>query len=152
MKSIPTMTARSTVFSGLRAGGSCRRQIATDSIASDLLVPGTPRHRHAPGWLRLLIHLDDILLRIAGVLLQVAYRGGVVRLALRECLDEHWLLVLHFCEMDVEDGVMRLRIERHASAWRVYADSALERLNHLLPIERACFFDAGGPEQHALVA
>src|SRR4051812_22892931 len=117
MKSIPTMTARSTVFSGLRAGGSCRRQIATVSLASDLLVPGSPRDfGMRPGWLRLLIHLDDILLRIAGVLLQVAYCGGVVRLALRECLDEHRLLVLHFGEMDVEDGVMRLRIERHASA------------------------------------
>src|SRR3954469_2193262 len=102
MKSIPTMTARSTVFSGYVLADRAGRQIATDSLASDLLVPGAPRDiGMRPGWPRLLIHLDDILLRIAGVLLQVAYRGCVVRLALRERLDEHRLLVLHLGEMDV---------------------------------------------------
>src|SRR3984893_8491916 len=151
MKSIPTTTARSTV-SLLR--NTCRRVVPSADrdrfFSCSALV--APPHQRTPGYLDTLIHLDDVLLRLAGIFLQIAYCSGVIRFALREGLDEHWLLVLHLGEMDVEDGMMGLRIERHASARRVNADAALERLDHLLAIQRASLFDSGGPEQHALIA
>src|ERR1700752_2213286 len=101
MKSIPTTIARSNA--------AVSRAIPA-RIATSL-------HSH-----QRLVHLDNVLLRIAGILFQIADRGGVVRLALREGFDEDRLLVLHLGEVDVEDAVMGLRIERHLSARRVDAD------------------------------
>src|ERR1700726_3128965 len=105
-----------------------------------------------PGDARLLIHLDDVLLRLSRVLLQIAYRRGVGRLALRESLNKNRLLVLHLGEMHVENRMMGLGIEGDGSAGRIDTDAALERLDHLFPINAACFFDSSSPEQHSLIA
>ncbi len=54
--------------------------------------------------------------------------------------------------MHVEGAVMGRGIDRHLAARQVEGDAALERLDHLHALERACLFDALRPQQHALIA
>src|ERR1700739_4247994 len=124
MKPIPTTTARSNV-SFLRKYTPSRRA-GGRSRAVSVRAPPTRRTPEKRLWL--LDHLDDVLLGVTRILLQIAYCRRIGRLALREGLDQSRLLVLHLGEMNVEDAVMGLGIERHGSARSVYADPAFERL------------------------
>ena len=90
-----------------------------------------------------LVHLDDVLFGLTRILLQVADRGRVGWLALREGLQQVHLLVLEDGEMNVEDAVMGRRIERDLAARAVDADAAFQRLDHLVAVDGARLLHAG---------
>src|SRR5580692_6800147 len=79
--------------------------------------------------------LDYILLVVIRIFYQVADRGGVRRLLLREVFQQHELLVFDLGNMNVEDTVMGRRIDGHLARGRVDADSGFERLDHLQAVD-----------------
>src|SRR6478609_8681798 len=79
--------------------------------------------------------VDHHLLVGVRLLLQVADRLRVGRRRLREGLQHLEAPVLHLGDEDVEGGMMGLRVERGQAGRAGEADAALERLDHLHPVD-----------------
>src|ERR1700722_20175921 len=83
------------------------------------------------------LDVDDVLLVLVGILLEVADGLRVGRLLLRERLEYVELLVLGLADIDVEDGVMRLRVDGRLAGRAVERRVLLERLDHLHAVDTA---------------
>src|ERR1700727_3000210 len=86
--------------------------------------------------------LDHILLVVVRILFKVADRGGVRRLLLREVFEQIKFLVFDLGDVDVENAVMRRRVN---------ADAGFERFDHFQSVYAFGLLHAVRPKVETLV-
>src|SRR5690242_10353852 len=94
---------------------------------------------------------DHILLVVARVLDEIAYRARVDRRLILERLHDLELVILYLRDADIEHAMMCGRIDGHLSARRIDADTGFERLNNLRAFDGARLLDTLRPEIEALI-
>src|ERR1700730_291446 len=95
--------------------------------------------------------LDHILLVVVRVFDEIAHRGGVGRLLLREVFQHLELLVVDFGDMHVQDAMMGRWVDRNLARRSIDADSGFQRLDDLDSVDTGRLLDRLRPQAETLI-